>query len=397
MSKSDGAIHEAIGRWESERLIDAALATRLRDEVSGHAEVTSRRLSQYVLAATGAVLLLMAGGVFLNWAWPHMGVEGQSGVLAILAVAALVGGAQLESEYRWRPAAYLLQTAGLGLLLGAFAHTEDVWADQSPGGIMVGVLALVAPIVLTARSMKRNVFMPAVHLAFGLVFLAMFLDRATPLSADDIVWVLDAVLIGAVLALVNLLRNDPELEERPWALNAFVMAMGVGFFMVGLTAAGPLRWTNEVYFALDLWLFVSVALTLWGIHRAPAGLRRDWFQHLLSWEMFAWTFLGCLTVSEGLNGTPLGAVLIVGGAGVFGFLHADHFGFEGLMAASSLAFIVPVWWWAVDAAGALGAIFALVATAALLFWASGRRDRMRDGTDDGPRPEPPLPSSGSRT
>lgn len=394
MSKGDGAIHDAIGRWESERLIDADLAVRLRTEVSQHAEVTSRRLSQYVLAATGAVLLLLAGGVFLNWAWPHLGVEGQSGVLAITAVAALVGGSRLEWEYRWRPAAYLMQTAGLGLLLAAYGHSEEVWADQTPGGVLVGVLALVTPLVLTARSMKRNVFMPAVHLAFGLVFLAIFLDRVTSLDGNEILWVLDLVLLGAIVVLVGLIRNDPEMQERPWALNAFVMSMGIGFVLVGLTSAGPLRWTDGVFFAIDFWLALSVGLTLWGIHRAPAGLRRDWFQQLLTWEMLAWVFLGCATVAEPLDAGPFLAVVLVGGSGILGFLHADHFGFEGLMAASSLAFIVPVWWWAVDAAGALGAIFALVATAALLFWASGRRDRMRGSDGDGAVPDVP-PGTGA--
>lgn len=382
MNKGDGAVHEAIGRWESDGLIDADLGARLRAEVSGHAEVTSRRLSQYVLAATAAVLLVLAGGVFLNWAWPFLGVEGQSGVLALTAVGALIGGVRMESEYRWRPASYLLQTAGLCLLLGAYGHSERAWPDETAGGILVGLLALVTPIVLTARSMKRSVFMPAVHLSFGLVFLAMFLDRATPLDGDEIIWLLDLVLVGAILVLVGLIRNHPEMEERPWALNAFVMAMGIGFVLVGLTAAGPLRWTDGVYFAIDFWLALSVGLTLWGIHRAPAGLRRAWFEQLLAWEMLAWTILGCLTVGEPLDAGPLLAVLLVSGTGIVGFLHADRHGFEGLMAASSLAFIVPVWWWAVDAAGALGAIFALVATAALLFWASGRRDRIRGAEGD---------------
>jgi hypothetical protein len=42
------------------------------------------------------------------------------------------------------------------------------------------------------------------------------------------------------------------------------------------------------------------------------------------------------------------------------------------MAASTVAFIVGLWVWAVDRGGALGAVVALVATAGLLFWVSGR-------------------------
>jgi hypothetical protein len=42
------------------------------------------------------------------------------------------------------------------------------------------------------------------------------------------------------------------------------------------------------------------------------------------------------------------------------------------MGIATLAFIVPLWYWAVDRAGALGAVAALIATAGILFWVSGR-------------------------
>jgi hypothetical protein len=45
---------------------------------------------------------------------------------------------------------------------------------------------------------------------------------------------------------------------------------------------------------------------------------------------------------------------------------------RALMAASTLAFVTSLWVWAVDRGGALGAVAALVVTAALLFWISGR-------------------------
>lgn len=96
---------------------------------------------------------------------------------------------------------------------------------------------------------------------------------------------------------------------------------------------------------------------------------------MLALEMLGWAFLGCLTVGVTFDADPWLALVVVGGVSIFGFLHADHFGFDGLMMASAVAFIIPVWWWSVDTAGALGGVFALVATAGLLFWASGRRDR----------------------
>lgn len=381
MGEQANQVSDAIERWERRGLIDAELAARLRVDVAEQTERVTRRLSQYVLASTGGVLLLFAGAVFLQWAWPHLGVEGQSAILAATGVGVIVGGMRLESERRWRPASYLMQTAGIGLLLGAFVHSESVWPDGSVPGFVVGIASLVAPIVLTASSMRRNVFMPAVHLVAAFAFLAIFLDRATDLSADEIVWCLDGVLLGATIVLVRMLQSDPELERRPWALNAFVMAMGAGFVLVGLTAVGPLSMSDDALIPLDVWLWLSAGLTLWGVHRAPPGLRRAWFQTLLAWEVLGWTVLGCLTVGVTFDAGPWLALLIVGGVGVLSFLHADRYGFGALMTAASIAFITPIWWWSVDTAGALGGVFALAATAGLLFWASGRRDR--SGTEPG--------------
>ena len=370
-------VHDAIARWQDRGLIDQGLAEQLSSDVAAHSEQVTQRFSQYVLAFTGGVLLLFAGGVFLRWAWPYLGFEGQSMVLAGIGIAVIVVGMRLESETRWRPASYLMQTSGLGLLLWAFVHSEEVWADQTVPGVMVGIAALVIPIVLTASAMRRSVFMPAVHLVASFAFLAVFLDRTTGMSADEIIWCLDLVLAAAIVVLVRMLQTDPDLKRRPWALNAFALAMGAGFVLVGLTAVGPLSMSEDALIPLDVWLWFTVALTLWGVHRAPPGLRRGWFQSLLGWEILAWTLLGCMTVGVTFDAEPWLALILVGGVGVASFLYADRHGFGSLMSAASVAFIVPVWWWSVDAAGALGGVFALGATAALLFWASGRRDRAR--------------------
>ncbi len=46
-----------------------------------------RRWSQYLLAATGGAVLIVAGGTFLAWAWPEMGPAGQSVTLAVTVTA----------------------------------------------------------------------------------------------------------------------------------------------------------------------------------------------------------------------------------------------------------------------------------------------------------------------
>jgi len=142
---------------------------------------------------------------------------------------------------------------------------------------------------------------------------------------------------------------------------------------VAFTAFETLSLSDEGFLALDVWLFLTVGLTLWGLHRAPPGLRRDWFERLMAWEVLGWIGLGLATVAETFDGPPELGVVLVGGAGIAAFLHADRHGMRTVMAAAALAFIVPLWWWAVERAGALGGVFALVATAALLFFASGRR------------------------
>jgi hypothetical protein len=283
-----------------------------------------------------------------------------------------VGGQALEGHHGWVPASYAMQTAGLGLLLSAFIYSEQAWADVSPGGIAVGTLSFAVPIVLAPRAMRRDTVMPAVHLAVGLGFLAVFLDRATPLSADAIVWVLDAALLASAIVLVRLLSTDTSGERHAWALNAFVTALLAGFVLIAWTGTGPLDMEDHVVWPLDAWLLLVVALTHWGVHRAPPGLKQAWFGSVLAYCMVFWIPLGMWSVHGALDGPSELALLIVGGAGVVGFLYGDRHGVRDLLAAAALAFIVALWAWALDRAGALGAVLALAATAALLFWVSGK-------------------------
>jgi len=373
MSRDGDVLYEAIDRWERAGLIDADAAAKLRADVGKEASAGTRRLSQYLLAATGGVVLLIAGGVFLDWAWPLLGEAARALLLGAAGAVVVALGVNLEGRTeRWRPAAYLMQTAGLGLLLSAFIYSRRAWSDLSAGGFAVGVLSLVIPIVLAPRAMRRNRVMPAVHLAFGLAFLAVFLERATPLSEDAIIWVLDAVLAAALLVLTRTLSSEGGLERHPWMLNAFVMAMVAGFVLVGMTGLGPLDLSEAAVWPLDAWLLLAVALSVWGIERGPPSLSRDWLDRLLSWLLCAWIVLGFYTSLEALDGPPELALLLVGGAGVAGFVYANGTGIRHLMTASTLAFIAPLWYWAVDRGGALGGVAALVATAGILFWVSGR-------------------------
>ncbi len=125
MSHDADRLYAAIDRWLEAELIDSDTASKLRADVGREASAGTRRLSQYVLAVTGGTVLLIAAGVFLDWAWPLLGDGARSFILAAAGVAVLVLGVSLEGRTRrWRPAAYLLQTSGLALLLVAFMYSE---------------------------------------------------------------------------------------------------------------------------------------------------------------------------------------------------------------------------------------------------------------------------------
>ncbi len=370
MSRETDAVLGAIDRWEAASVIGASTAADLRGEVASHTATSTRRMSQYVLAVTGGVILVMAGGVFLDWAWPMLGERVRTAVLAVGGIGVVVGGVAMEARHRWRPASYLLQTAGLLLILGAYIYSERHWVDQSLGGTVIGLFALVTPIVMAGRAFGRDVVMPAIHLALGFAFLAVFLDRSTPLSGEATMWALDLVLLGAIVTLVRLLLGDPDGDRHPWALNAFVGALFAGFFLVVPTSTVLL--SVDVWLPLDAWLALTVATTLWGIHRAPEGLRRGWFGRVLALEALVWIFLGMGTAYDEFSRSLELGVILVSGAGVVAFLYGERQGFRQLMAVAALSFVFPIWWWSIDRGGALGGVGGLLLTAAFLFWASGR-------------------------
>ena len=194
------ATFEAIDRWERDALIDADVAALLRGEVAQTAEVTTKRLSQYVLASTGAIVLVIAGALFLNWAWPLLGEGARVHVLGAIGVGVMSFGARLEGSHKWRPTSYLMQIAGLSFLLSTAIYSKQAWDDVTFGGFVMGGLSLAVPIVLAPRALRRDVVMPAIYLAFDLAFFAVFLDRATTLSATGIAWTVDAVLLVAILS-----------------------------------------------------------------------------------------------------------------------------------------------------------------------------------------------------
>ena len=88
--------------------------------------------------------------------------------------------------------------------------------------------------------------------------------------------------------------------------------------------------------------------------------------------MALWIPLGLFTVAEALDAPSELALLLVGRRRRRGVRLRGSPSVTGLLGTGALAFIVGVWFWAVDRAGALGAVLALAVTAAVLFRLSGR-------------------------
>ncbi|MBT5697670.1 MAG: DUF2157 domain-containing protein [Gemmatimonadales bacterium] len=372
MSAEPRAVLAAIDRWEQDGIVDAETGARLRAETTHEAGKFSRRMSQYLLATTGGVVLVIAAGVFLEWSWPQMSEAVRSGVLAVIGISVVAIGARLELLRRWIPASFLLQAGGLGVVLAAMIYSGEAWPDETVGAIAFAVMSLAMPIVVGIRGMRTNVVTPAVGFAFGLVSIAFFLMRATPLDSDGVVWATDVVFLVAVLGLLRVLATDPTGEKRPWALYSFITGLLAGFVLVIATASGPLDLGDEALYPLDLWLGVVATLALWGLHKGPAHVRDAGLERILAVLMLFWIPLGFGTATQAIDGPPEVGLLLVGSAGVAGFLHADRHDLRTLMAVSALAFIAALWYWGVERGGALGAALALFATAGLLFWLSGR-------------------------
>lgn len=362
----------AIRRWEEQGLVTSELAGRLRAEVQASSAALTRRLFQYVLAATGAVILVIAGGVFLDWAWPRMTEALRAGTLALGGVLAYAAGLPLERRRGWTPVAYLTESAGMVLVLIAMGYSERAWYDGSTGGRAVAVSGMLAPLLSAWRLRARTDVLPALHLAASLLFLGVALDRATFLDLAAVVWIMDGVLAAVFAALVYLLVRDPEGLRNRWALNAFTVALYAGFFLVFMTGGEALRMGDDAVYAIDAWLAVMAAVTVYGIHWAPPGLRRGWFALQLALVQLVWVGLGFASTVGVADGPPESALVAVGGSGVVGLLYARRHQVPEILATSAISLVAGTWYWGVERAGALGAVLALVAAAALLFWFSGR-------------------------
>jgi hypothetical protein len=379
MSFRDGAVHAAIKRWTEKGMVSSEQAQSLHDETIEHAGEAGRRLSQFIVAGTGAVVLVIAAGTFLEWAWPLMGPGWQSCVLGLAGVCAYLVGVRVEGMGRWGPVGYFLQMAGPVTLLMALGYSANAWPDGSQGGIAVGIIALAVPPTTLVHAIRRNTLMPAVHAILGFIFLGMFLVRALEMTMENVVWVLDGVLaVGFALLALGLVRTRGEDGGR-WLLNAFVACLFVGMVLIPMTAALPLEMQEETAYPLDAGLAVVVALTLWGIHKAPPFLQRDWYSKQLVICVLLGTLLAMATTLGALETTETVAALVMASVGGVSLWYSLAYGMRDVVMASCVSLIWTAWFYGVTESGALGVVGALTFTAVLLFWVSSRLGRGSSG------------------
>jgi len=376
------AIEAALDRWEEAGLLTPELATRLRSETRAHARRSSGRTARYALAATGAAVLVVAAGVLGEWLWPTLAAGTRALVVGVVGLGVHALGVRLGPRGRWKAASYFLQVAGLLILLGSYMYSEAAWRDGTPGGIVVGILALATPLVAAPRSLlARDPFLPAFHLALLLGFLAVFLDRSTPLSAEAILWVLNGVLALVALFLFRELARSGGSTGSSWALNAFVMALYAGLVLAPLTALEVYHLGDGAIYAVDAWLALITVLTLWGTHQAPPALQREWFDRQLGATVLLWIPFLFATSLEVWDAPEEVTGLLVGGLGAAGLWHAVRFGGRPTLLASCLAVLAAAWYYGVERGGALGAVLSLAGSAAFLFWVSTRIGWERDSEE----------------
>ncbi len=370
MAKVSHSLLRALRRWEDKGLLDREKAQVLRDEVEAELQGEGRRWSQYLLAATGGAVLIVAGGTFLAWAWPEMGPAGQSVTLAVIGFLIVGLGVRLPKTSRWAPVAYLLQLAGAILVLMALVHSEGAWADGSPGGWVVGVFGLLIPPAMFWLAVRQNGVLAGLQASLAFFFIFVFLDRALGLDEEAVMWVLDGVMVLGLGILAWRLRK-PDVPE--WALGVFLSLLFSSVVLVVLSGEFIWKLESNLIFPMDFWLFVVAALTLWGLQDgAPSHLRRDWYEHQLAFCILIAIPFAFVTTLETLGTGPTAAALTVAVVGGLGLWYSLPRGARSILVASCFALLISAWYWGAEMNGALGAVAALVVVSALLFWGASR-------------------------
>jgi len=370
MMRDSVAVHRSIERWEAAGLLDAATAAGLRAELTAQSERARLRFSRLLLAATAAVVLVIAAGTFTAWIWPALGVGTRCLLIAGLGLLLLVAGARLERGPRREPG-WLLQASGLVLIALACGYSGEQWANGSTVGVITGLASLLTGVLTFRYFVRSSAVMPAVSVLLGYVFAFVFLVRAfAEGSGDTLVWALDGLFVIEALLLFRALstRRAPR-----WAAGAAGVLLYFMPVLIAATVVGPLHGGgSDTAWPLDAWLAGVTALLLWLRARAPGPRWGDLASLGIGVSVLIAVPLAFHTTLNAAGGPPEAAALAVAAVGGLALAFAIPRGERDILIAGALALVVAAWYYAAERGEALSAFLALGFTAGVLFWVATR-------------------------
>ena len=254
------SIRAALKRWVAKGLLEPEQAQTLAREVEEDAAGSERQWAQYLLAATGGAVLIVAAGTFLAWVWPDLGYAGQTVTLGVIGLALLGLGIRLPKKGRLGPVAYLLQLAATVLVIMAFVHSEKAWVDGSFAGWIVGLLSLAMPFLLMTIAIKDRGALAGLQASLSFIFLFLFMDRALGLSEEPILWILDGILLGILAFLAFTLRNR---EVPDWVLGTFFTLLLSSIILIAISSEVIWDLEDGTIYPMDLWLLIVAGLCIW--------------------------------------------------------------------------------------------------------------------------------------
>ncbi len=375
MSRSPDAVLKAIEDWRRRGMISSDLADTLRHDAEDVAQEQGRAQLQYALGTTAGFILLLAAGAFVARNWSQLDVAFRCGVLGVAGMALVFGARVLEGRARMEPVALLLRASGLGVMLAAYGYSDNAWDNGSLGAIVVGLLALLTPLASLLLSAGHRAGPTAVNTIAAYGFLAMFLNRVG-VDDDAIIWILDAVMVVSLVFLAWRLHSKGDHPGLSRTLVVFIASLFGAMLLVGATLAGPLDVGEEAVWALDAWLVLIVGVLLWGIHRAPPHLRRDWYEPLLASCLLIaipLAFWTCRELDFSWRWTGVGPG-VVGALGLaYGLRHSRAVVWTSCLALLSGAIGIADF----GSRSAFSIVVVLGVTAAFLFWLAARLARTR--------------------
>lgn len=375
MSASAKDTLKAIHRWEEKGLISPPLGDVLRADVEAEGWSENRRWSQYLLAATGGAVLIIASGTFLAWIWPGMGFAGQAVTLAVVGAVILALGIALTARGRWPGVAYLLQVAGPIMIAMAAAWSENAWPDRTAGGLGAALVMLATTALVLVVAARKDALLLALQAPLAFLFLYVAMDRGLGLDVKACLWALDALLVVALAVTAFRLRRP---GGPVWLLGVFTSFLYAALVLVMFSAIVGWDMKRMAVVPMDIWLLIVVGLSVWGMQDSvPEHLRQEGYERQLAYCVILWIPFGFFTTLVSMRSGPTEAALVVAAGGGLGLWFALLRGSAGVLAASCLVLLAAAWYYGSAKAGALGAVLALAVMAAVLFWASSRMSAPR--------------------